>query len=151
PIRQVTVSGEVQAPGTYAIEEGKSRVSDLVLWAGGFTPKAAPRIVRLERNVVGTASDVEFERLSRLTRAEMTNSEYQTFRSKLAVRQSAYLVDLSSGRPAPPEADVPLRDGDRIDVPRLEPAVRVDGSVRNPGLVTFQGGWSAAEYIKMAG
>ena len=81
----------------------------------------------------------------------MTNSEYQTFRSKLAVRQSAYLVDFSSGRPSPPEADVPLRDGDHVHVPRLELAVRVDGSVRSPGMVAFQAGWSAGDYIHMSG
>ncbi|TMQ64139.1 MAG: hypothetical protein E6K79_08285 [Candidatus Eisenbacteria bacterium] len=151
PIRQVTVSGEVRAPGTYPIDEGRSRVSDLVVWAGGFTPHAAARIVRLERDGIGTASDVEFERLNRLSRGEMTNSEYQTFRSKLAVRQSAYLVDFSSGRPSPPEADVPLRDGDHVHVPRLELAVRVDGSVRSPGMVAFQAGWSAGDYIHMSG
>jgi protein involved in polysaccharide export with SLBB domain len=149
--RQVTIAGEVNAPGVYAIEEGKSRVSDLVRWAGSFTPQAAPRNVHLERNVAASGTDVEFERLSRLSRSEMTNSEYQTFRSKLALRQSSYLVDFSTGVPQPAEADVPLRDGDRISVPRLELVVRVDGSVKNPGLVTYKGEWSASDYIEMAG
>jgi len=149
---QVSITGEVRAPGAYAIVEGTSRVSDLVRWAGGFSPQAAPRIVRLERNLVGPVSDVEFDRLNRLSRSEMTNTEYQTFRSKLALRQSGYLIDFSSGSPQPTEADVPLRDGDQIHVPRLELVVRVDGSVRNPGLVAFQGEkWTAADYIKMAG
>ena len=151
PIRQVTITGEVMSPGTYVIEEGRSRVSDLVRWAGGFTPQGAARNVRLERHTSGVENDVEFERLGRLTRDEMTNSEYQTFRGKLAVRQSAYLIDFSTGTPMPPESDVPLRNGDHVDVPRLELAVRVDGSVRSPGLVTFQGRRTAAEYIKMAG
>lgn len=149
--RQVSITGEVLAPGTYAIEEGKSHVSDLVRWAGGFSQLAAPRIVRLERNLAGPASDVDFERLNRLSRSEMTNTEYQTFRSKLALRQSSYLIDFSTGVPRPAEADIPLRDGDHVHVPRLELVVRVDGSVKSPGLVSFQGDWDAGDYIKMAG
>lgn len=151
PTRQVNISGEVRYPGTYAIQEGQSRVSDLIRWAGGFTPGAAQRNVRLGRNLAPGTDDVEFDRLSRLSRAEMTNTEYQTFRGKLALRQSVYLIDFTAGAPRPAEADVMLRDGDRIDVPRLELAVRVDGSVKNPGLVTFEEGKSTSDYIHLAG
>src|SRR5262249_53480090 len=56
-----------------------------------------------------------------------------------------------AGAPRPAEADVMLRDGDRIDVPRLELAVRVDGSVKNPGLVVYEEGKSTSEYIRLAG
>src|SRR5262249_55349045 len=151
PTRQVTITGEVRFPGTYAIQEGQSRVSDLMRWAGGFTPSAATRNVSLGRNLAPGTEDVEFDRLSRLSRAEMPNSESQTFRGKLALRQSVYLIDFTAGAPRPAEADVMLRDGDRIDVPRLELAIRVDGSVKNPGLVQFDEGRSTSEYIRLAG
>ena len=150
PVHQVTLSGEVAAPGVYAIEEGRSRVGDLVRWAGGFTSKAARQTVRIERGANASERDAEFERLSRLTRAEMTTSEYQTFQSKLALRQPAYIVDFSGGGPRP-AADVPLRDGDLVHVPRLELAVRVDGAVNRPGLVTFQEGRRLREYLALAG
>jgi protein involved in polysaccharide export with SLBB domain len=151
PSRQVSITGEVNSPGVYAIHEGTDHVSDLVRWAGGVTPQAARRNVRLERRLPATDQDVEFDRLNKLSRGEMTNSEYQTFRSKLAVRQSAYLIDFSGGSPKPPTSDVLLRDGDRIDVGRLELAVRVDGSVKNPGLLAFDERRSVSDYIKMAG
>jgi polysaccharide biosynthesis/export protein len=151
PKRQVAIAGEVRFPGPYAIEEGKSRVSDLVRWAGGFTALAAERNVILRRNLPAASSDPEFERLSRLSRGEMTNSEYQLFRAKLALRQSAYLVDFSSGMPRPLETDVFLRDGDVVDVPRIEMAVRIDGNVKNPGLVDFVAGRSVDQYVWMVG
>lgn len=152
PARQVNITGEVRFPGTYAIEDGKSRVSDLMHWAGDFTDNAARRNVRLERRQPATADkDVEFERLSRLSRGEMTNSEYQTFRSKLAVRQAAYLIDFSTGVPQPPETDVMLRDGDRLEVGRLELSVRIDGSVQRPGFVAFEPGRTVNDYIRMVG
>ena len=152
PRRQVTISGEVRYPGPYAIAEGTDRISDLVRWSGGFTSQAAMRGVRLVRSDHGSQGvDPEFDRLSRLTRAEMTNTEYQTFRSKLAVRQSSYLIDFSSGSPLPPEVDVLLRDGDHVDVGRIEMAVRVDGSVQHPGLIAYAPGRSVWQYIELAG
>jgi protein involved in polysaccharide export with SLBB domain len=151
PTRQVRVDGEVRFPGTYAIEEGKNHVSEVIAWSGGFTDKAARSNVRLERLLSGTTPDVEYERLSRLSRSEMTNSEYQTFRSKLALRQAAYLLDFSRGAPQPPQSDVLLKDGDRIEIGRLELAVRVDGLVRRPGLVAYQAGLGVSDYVRLAG
>src|SRR5262249_26313618 len=95
PSRQVTISGEVVRPGVYAITEGRDRVSDLVGWGGGFTGYAARRNVHLERRPETDEKDIEFERLNRLSRSEMTDAEYQTFRSKLALRQASYLIDFS--------------------------------------------------------
>lgn len=151
PKQQVTVTGEVRSPGGYAINEGKDRVSDLLRWAGGFTEHAATVNVRLDRSLPEGTTDVEFDRLNRLPRSEMTNTEYQTYRSKLTLRQATYLIDFSRGLPIPVEKNVLLRNGDRIDVPRLELAVRVDGSVRSPGLVAFEEGLRVDDYLKMAG
>lgn len=150
--RQASITGEVRYPGPYAINEGTSHLSDLVRWAGGFTTQAALHNVKLVRTDHGSlVGDAEFERLNRLSRAEMTNTEYQTFRSKLAVRQSGYLIDFTTGIPLPPEADVLLRDGDRVDVGRIELSVRVDGSVQNPGLISYLPGRTVQDYIDMAG
>jgi len=153
PSRQVNISGEVVRPGVYAIVEGRDRVSDLLGWAGGFTEFAARRNVHLIRRPESTTDekDIEFERLNRLSRSEMTDAEYQTFRSKLALRQASYLIDFSTGAPTPPDANILLRDNDQLEVPRQELAVRVDGSVKRPGFVDFKSGMDYWDYVKMAG
>ena len=151
PEHQVNVVGEVMYPGLYAVVEGRDRISDILGAAGGFTPNASVKAVRILRRPDIEGEDVEFDRLSRLTRAEMTDSEYQTFRGKLAIRQSAYLVDFSQGVASPPESDVLLRSGDIIEVERLELAVRVDGSVQRPGFVAYQTGLSVRDYLALVG
>ena len=149
--RNVNIAGEVRFPGTYAIEEGKQRLSELINWAGGFAANAARNDVRLERRLEPTTPDVEFDRLSRMSRAEMTNSEYQTFRGKLALRQATYLVDFSRGAPQPPESDVLLKDGDLVVVGRQDLSVRVDGMVMRPGLLAYQEGLGVRDYLRLAG
>jgi protein involved in polysaccharide export with SLBB domain len=151
PAREVTISGEIKYPGTYAIIEGRDRVSDLLGWAGGFTPLAARRNVRIERRPEDAKDDPEFDHLSRLNRSEMTNSEYQGFKSKLALRQSSYLIDFSHGTSPHPDQDVLLRDGDHVAVERLQQSVRVDGSVKEPGLFQYATGRSVEDYIRLAG
>jgi protein involved in polysaccharide export with SLBB domain len=148
---QVAIGGEVFYPGSYAIVDGQDRVSDLIKWAGGFTPQASPKGVRLLRGTEIEGQDVEFDRLSRMTRAEMTDTEYQTFRGKLAIRQSAYLIDFSSGQAEPLESDVLLRHRDLIEIERVEMSVRVDGNVLRPGFVAYSTGYTVSDYIRMAG
>jgi protein involved in polysaccharide export with SLBB domain len=148
--QNVTISGEVVYPGVYPIRPGTDRITTLLKDAGGFTEFAARSNIHLERPLLTAEPDPEFERLSRLSRDQMTNTEYQTFRSKLARRQSIYVVDFSHGA-LPASSDILLQDGDRIDVGRLELSVRVDGSVVRPGLVAYEQGRSYLDYIKLAG
>jgi protein involved in polysaccharide export with SLBB domain len=151
PARQVAISGEVYYPGSYAIQEGVDRVSDLIRWAGSYTPQAFRKGVRLLRRTEIEGQDVEFERLSRLTRAEMTDTEYQAFRGKLAIRQAAYLIDFSDGQANPPESDVHLKGGDVVEVEKVELSVRVDGNVLRPGFIAYEPGKTVSGYIEMAG
>ena len=95
--------------------------------------------------------DIEFERLSRLSRSEMTDAEYQTFKTKLASQQAAYIVDeaeLARGRG---DFDVLLKDGDLVVVDRALPVVRVAGEVQRPSLLEFQAGRAGRDYINLAG
>ena len=78
-MRTVTVTGEVNFPGPYALEEGRDRVSTALARSGGLSPWAARdriQVLRLPRESEGHR-DAELERLSRLSRSEMTDADYE--------------------------------------------------------------------------
>src|SRR5207247_4236115 len=81
-------------------------------------------------------SDPEFERLVKLSRNEMTDTEFEVLRSKLAARREDFRVDWSRVQRSP-ELDILLRGGDLVRVDPLVTSVRVEGEVRRPGIVEF--------------
>ena len=47
--------------------------------------------------------------------------------------------------------DIALLDGDHVVIPRRFPSVSVQGEVRSPGLVAYEPGRRAADYVRAAG
>jgi len=148
---QATIFGEVRRPGVYPLPEGGERLSVFVAEAGGFLPAADTAAIRVFRSS-GQAGggDPELERLSQLSRREMTSSEYEVFRARLAARREDFRVDWARAT-ADPALDPVLRAGDVVRVDPVVAAVRVEGEVRMPGLVRFEAGRRAADYIRLAG
>jgi protein involved in polysaccharide export with SLBB domain len=151
--RNVNLVGEVRFPGPYSLVEGQDRISTLIARAGGLTPYAASDRIQIFRPsaVAGGQRDIEFERLSRLSRSEMTDAEYQVFKTKLASQQSAFVVSMEQLAQPGGTYDVTARDGDVIVIERETEAVRVAGEVRRPSLVEFDPARSGKEYIELAG
>jgi protein involved in polysaccharide export with SLBB domain len=155
--RSVTVRGEVVHPGTYPIEEGRTTVSEALTAAGGLTTDASRSGILVVRPKSATLErDPEYDRLSRLGRSEMTDKEYQTFRSKLAFAQTTFRVDLGTEGAKPDTAalrarDVVVEHGDVVVVERKAQSVEVAGEVKSPGLVQFVAGRSGEDYIELVG
>jgi len=152
-VRNVTLNGEFVHPGPYAIREGHDRVADVVARAGGLTAVAASHrilVVRPTTTVAGRR-DTEFERLLRLSRSEMTEAEYQTFKTKLASQEAVYVLTIEDLEHPGNAKNVLLRDGDVLAVDRDTPAVRVDGQVREPSLIEYAPGRDVDDYIRLAG
>ncbi|MFQ5657285.1 MAG: SLBB domain-containing protein [Candidatus Methylomirabilales bacterium] len=47
--------------------------------------------------------------------------------------------------------DAILQDGDRLEIPKFENVIRIEGAVKNPITVTFQPGKRVKDYLEMAG
>lgn len=151
-VHQATVFGEVGQPGTYPILEGRTTLRELVAWANGLLPTADSSAIRVHRadNLTSGGKDPEMERLLRLSRSELTASEYEVMRTRLSAMREDYSVDWTrqsdgDGR------DLLLRDGDVVRVDRLTLSVRVGGEVRHPGILNFARGNSVETYIAQAG
>jgi len=147
---QVIVNGEVYYPGIYRIEEDKTRLSEVIARAGGFTPIAS--LVEAEMIRSYNVVDPEFERLKNIPVADMTESEYDYFRLRSREKpgrvacnfDKLFLEGLN-------EYDVTLKDGDVINIPPKSMVVNVSGSVINPGLVPYKPDKDYKYYINRAG
>ncbi len=149
---EAAVVGEVARPGTFPIVEGRTRLSDLVRYADGFLPAADLSSIRVHRrNQNADEHDPELDRLLRLSRGELTNTEYVVMLTKLASLREDYRIDWARLQKDPGHLDLLLRDGDVVRVERFVSSVRVDGEVRRPGILDYRPGLSVETYIAQAG
>lgn len=148
---EVTVQGEIARPGAYPIVEGQTRLSDLIRSAGGFLPAADRGAIRVHRsNPSARIPDPELDRLLRLSRGELTTSEYEVLRTRLAGQREDYSVDWNRVTREGGGMDLLLRSGDVVRVDRLVSSIRVDGEVRRPGILEYRPGLRVEDYIQQA-
>ncbi len=147
---EAAISGEIARPGAYPIVEGRHRLTDLVSAAGGFLGTADLATIRVFHTTRAAETDPELERLIKLSRDQMTDTEYQILRAKLAARREDFRVDWFRLKQAP-ELDILLRGGDVVRVDPLVTSVRVEGEVRRPGIVEFEPRRTVKEYVRLAG
>ena len=149
----VEVRGEVKFPGFYPIIIDSTRLSNIIKQASGFTEEALIGESKLERRHEMMIEDKEFERLSQMSRSEMSDSEYEYLVMKynsdnineIVVDFSKLMVDGDKSE------DVLLKDGDVIHVPKEPDVIYVSGRVSEPGGVLFTPGANFGYYIKKAG
>jgi polysaccharide biosynthesis/export protein len=169
----ITLKGEVKHPGTYGIQPGE-RLSSVLERAGGFLPDAYPYGTVLQRVQVRELETKEQDKLIlRVKDAEgtlqglpdTTPAEKQAKEMALGQYQTT-LTELSSNAPAGrvairissridrwknSAADVDVRAGDTLFVPKRPDYVMVTGQVFNPTAVSYRPGKSAKWYLEQAG
>ena len=152
PIRRVRISGEVNFPGLYSIQQNQTRLIDIIEQAGGLTEQAnlnASRIIR--RNFVDPAGS-ERERLQNApSRVQITPIENNFLKAE-AGGKTQMSIDFSSLRLDRNSVEnVVLRDGDEIHIEKIDWTVNVIGGVLRPGLVEYSSGQDLSYYIERAG
>jgi len=150
-VHLVEAYGEILHPGTYPIVLGKDRLSDLIRWTDGFRPMANRSSIYLVRTSADLGPDPEFDRLLRLSRSEMTESEHAGFRTRLAERKNVFRVNYDLIAKSDGDVDPLLQPGDVVRVEPLLLSVRVDGEVKRPGLVEYAPKRRWADYVNLVG
>jgi protein involved in polysaccharide export with SLBB domain len=172
----VSVRGEVQHPASYGIEPGE-RLSSVLKRSGGFTQQAYPYgAVLIRREVRDLEMTAHLELVNRLKNEQgylktLPEADMDQKNAKLtAVAQvETTLQQLEATPPigrvvihlpsdvksldklANTSADVALRDGDELVIPKKANYVLVSGQVFNPTAVSYLPGRSAKWYLSQSG
>lgn len=164
--QNVIVDGEVMFSGTYTLQRKNTRLSDVIKAAGGINDRgyaAGATLVRKinesERKRLEAARKMALEQYEQVAAEEaaktgksvdITNSE----RIKKFQIEDTYSVgielDKAIANPGS-DADIVLREGDRIVVPQYTGTVKINGEVMYPNTVGFVKGKKASYYIDQAG
>jgi protein involved in polysaccharide export with SLBB domain len=173
----VSVSGEVMHPGRYGIQRGE-HLSSILKRAGGFSNEAYPYAAILDRAQVreaaaksredmvtqiqaqnvgapGSAGSSSSSSSSSRNNAAAQERERQQLLAKLKQLQpnGRMLIHVSSQieKWQGTQADVEVRAGDTLYIPKRPTFVMVAGQVYNPIAITFSTGKHAGWYLKQAG
>jgi len=149
PQVNVIVEGEALYNGTYALTTKSERLSDLVQKAGGTTPFAFVRGSKLMRR----ANEEEMRRMANVVEIMQREMGGSTDSLKLEF-ESIYSVgiDLEMALKYPgSDADIVLREGDRLIIPELINTVKINGAVMMPNTVSYNNKMDVKDYISQAG
>lgn len=163
--QNVMVEGEVMFGGTYTLSKKNQRLSDLIKNAGGVNDRAYVAGARLERKM----NEVERKRMEtilKMAREQAENLEIEAAaqNKKVDLENSELLkrfeipetysvgIELDKALSNPgSDADIVLREGDRLIVPQYTATVKINGEVMYPNTVGYQQGKKAKYYINQAG
>jgi protein involved in polysaccharide export with SLBB domain len=170
----ITIDGQVKFPGNYGFQDGE-RLSSVLRRAGGFLSAAYPMGAVLIRTQVRELEQKSREELirqietnsaaARLSPATAGGDAAATLKL-IQAQQQEVLQDLKNHPPtgrmviqitadidswANTPADIELRRGDVLTIPKKPGFVLVTGQVYNATALTFAPGQSAAWYLSHAG
>ncbi len=148
----VAVTGEVFYPGVYPITKNRTRLSEIIRQAGGFTNFAELKSAQLNRRSI-QPSEVDIERLESL-RGGVTpeDSTYYYLETDLRIRKEIVNVDFHLlFEHSDSTQDVYLQAGDYIYIPSARKTVYVFGQIVSPGHIPFVEGEGPEYYVRRAG
>jgi protein involved in polysaccharide export with SLBB domain len=169
----VKVSGEVKHPSTFGIQPGE-RLSSVLERAGGYTDQAYPYgAVLMRREVKELETQAQMELIARMKaeRAQLValpegDANQKNVKLNALAQTDSAMVQLAKTPPIGrvvihiasdakqwknTPADVALRDGDVLVIPKKANVVMVNGQVFNPTAISAEHGRSAKWYLSQAG
>ena len=165
--QNVHVDGEVLFAGTYTLSKKNERVSEIIKKAGGLSNMAYPQGARLERRLTNLERKrvTEIMKLQREQREDEIRSQaIKSGKSISDLKQLASTdnyeipdfypvgIELDKALANPgSDADIVLREGDRLTVPVYNGTVKINGEVMYPNTVAYKEGKGINYYIDLAG
>ncbi len=169
--QNVQVEGEVMFAGTYTLSRNNTRLTDLYHKAGGSNGQAYIKGARLMRKA-NAAEKARMEAVLKMQREQQQKNLLQLAASSNGSNlqqvaenaKNAELekfnvpneypvgIDLTEALKNPgSDADIILREGDRLVVPQYNGTVKINGAVMYANTVAYEKGKSVRRYIDEAG
>ena len=168
-----TVRGEVQHPGSYGIRPGES-ISSVLDRSGGFSPDAYPygavlmrrevrevemkshyalvQRIKAEQTNLKTLPDADpDQKNAKLTAIAQTETTLNQLEATAPIGRVVIHLQPDVARWRNTSADVALRDGDVLIIPKKANYVMVSGQVYNQTAISYRPGRSAQWYLSQAG
>jgi polysaccharide biosynthesis/export protein len=166
----IDLVGEVRFPGRYPIRQGET-LRGVIERAGGFTPAAFPEGAVFTRASLRQREKEQLDKLATRLQSDLAVLALRNVQSpeKAANGEQALIVgrsllmDLQNAKPVGrlvidatslatgAGADVELRDGDALVVPRAQQAVTVLGEVQSPTSHLWRSELGRNDYIGLSG
>ena len=170
--QNVSIEGEVLFEGNYSLTGRNTRLTDIFKAAGGATDLAYIQGARLERK----PNKIEKMRMEAVYKMQMeqenksfldlaakssnaagilqaSQQTQDSLMKKFEIPESYPVgIELDKALAAPgSDADLILREGDRIIIPQYNGTVKINGAVMYPNTVSYREGKNVAYYIDQAG
>lgn len=155
--RSVTITGEVNYPGKYTLANRQETLLDLMKRAGGFTDKAFPRGIILERmsikdnlrrlrvqDVIEKSTPVKYDSLGQIV--EENTVVYDSLSMNRIIIDMDKIIATNGA-----EGDILLEPFDRIIIPTIPSGISVIGAIGSNGTLKYIPGKKVKDYIERAG
>lgn len=162
--KNVSVTGQVNFPGSYTMTKKDYRLSDLIRDCGGVTDQGYVRgtsLLRImtkkereQRDVSNLRAQIDLYEQGLREGRELNMQLADSLLSMKTVTGGTYSVaiDLEKAMKEPGSVhDLVLREGDLLNIPKPSNTVKVSGEVMHPVSMPYEKGKSLKYYVKHAG
>lgn len=146
----ITISGQVQYSGQYAISNINERVSDMIKRAGGFAPQAfidGAYIKRFKNEEDKEKTTESLNKLKRIAKDSLETTSKDIVRSydKIPLDLSYILKNPGTN------LDILVKANDELVIPKFDEQIRISGEVLASTQVPYSGNNSFKDFVNSAG
>lgn len=149
--QNVNIEGQAMFAGTYTLSNKNEKLSDLVKKAGGVTDLAYVKGARLERRIT-PEERLKMQTVIKLLQIQAGEKDSVNM-NKQQLGDTYYVgIELDKALQKPNgDADLVLREGDKLIIPEYNGTVKISGDVVYPNAVAYEKGKKVSYYIDQAG
>jgi len=145
----VHILGEINYPGMYSIDLGKTTIGDVIKRAGGYTTKADSLKIIIQNRKISAIFDIEFERITLIPFENRSDDEKSYMKARLRSKKGE--LESNSEIYTQKIKSYVLNANDIIKIPEYFEFVEILGAVVNPGRYPFIKSMNVYNYVEMAG